>query len=107
VAKRKVEGEVNKSQEIRAILAQNPKTPAKTIVDQLAAKNIKVAANLVYLIKSKEFKRARRARRAEAVEANRKAGIANPVEIIRDIRRCAEKAGGMKHLRELVELLAQ
>jgi hypothetical protein len=107
VAKRSSANGVNKSAAIREIFKQNPKTPAKEVVSQLADKNIEVNANLVYLIKSKMSKKVRRERRAQAVEANRKAGLANPVELIRDIHRCAEKAGGMKHLKELIELLTQ
>jgi hypothetical protein len=105
VAKRRSEGGVNKSEAIREILAQNPKIPVRELVAQLGQRGIKVNPNLVYLIKSKQSKKVRRQRRMQAVEANRQAGISNPVELIRDLRGVAEKAGGMKRLKELVDLL--
>ncbi len=105
MAKRRPAGGVNKSAAIREVLLQNSKIPVKDLVALLAERGIKVNPNLVYLIKSKSFKRARRERRLQAVEANRKAGISNPVELIRDLRKVAEKAGGMKRLKELVDLL--
>jgi len=96
---------VNKSEAIREILAQDPKTPVKDIVATLSQRGIKVNPNLVYLIKSKRSHRAKRESRLRAVEANRKAGLANPVELILEVRKVAEKAGGMRHLKELVDML--
>ena len=104
MAKRKTNG-VNKSEEIRAILSKNPKLTVKEIVALLAQRNIPVNPNLVYYIKGKTSKKAKRENRRLAVEASAKAGLANPVELIREVRRVAEKAGGMKHLKELVDML--
>jgi hypothetical protein len=105
VAKRR-KGGVNKSQAIREILAQSPKSPVKEIVAQLGQRGIEVNPNLVYLIKSKRSQKAKRENRLRAVEANRMAGLANPVELILEVRKVAEKAGGMRHLKELVDMLA-
>ena len=106
MAKRKRNG-VNKSEAIREILAQSPKSQVKEIVALLKQRGITVNPNLVYLIKSKRSQKAKRENRLAAVEANRKAGLANPVELIMEVRKVAEKAGGMRHLKELVDMLAQ
>jgi hypothetical protein len=106
VAKRKRNG-VNKSEAIREILAHSPKSQVKEIVALLSQRGITVNPNLVYLIKSKRSQKAKRENRLAAVEANRKAGLANPVELIMEVRKVAEKAGGMRHLKELVDMLAQ
>ena len=97
VAKRRKDG-VNKSQAIRDILAQTPKSPVKEIVAQLGQRGVEVNPNLVYLIKSKRRHKTKRENRLRAVEANRKAGLANPVELILEVRKVGEKAGGMGHL---------
>jgi hypothetical protein len=98
---------VNKSAAIRTILEKNPKTPVKEIVTTLDGQGIKVHPNLVYLIKSKSKQKTKRARRQRAVEATAKVGVANPVELILEVRKVAEKAGGIRHLKKLVDLLAE
>ena len=98
---------VNKSAAIRAILEKNPKTPVKEIVTTLDGQGIKVHPNLVYLIKSKSKQKTKRARRQRVVEATEKVGVANPVELILEVRKVAEKAGGIRHLKKLVDLLAE
>jgi hypothetical protein len=103
-------GGVNKSATIREILNRNPKTTVKEIVSACAERGITVQPNLVYLIKSKmkdKTHRAKRQRAAEAVQANEKAGFATPVQLIVQVRGLAQKAGGMKHLKQLVDLLAE
>src|SRR5262249_3832483 len=97
---------VNKSAEVRAILAKEPKTPVKEIVATLAARGLKISPNLVYLIKSKSKSKARRARRQQAMAMSASAGIANPVQLILEVRQLAGKAGGIKHLKALVDVLA-
>jgi hypothetical protein len=106
VAKRKKDG-INKSEAIREILAQTPKSPVKEIVAQLGQRGVKVNPNLVYLIRSKRSQKKKRENRLRAVEANRMAGLANPVELILEVSKVAAKAGGMRHLKELVDMLAQ
>jgi hypothetical protein len=98
---------VNKSAAIRTILEKNPKTPVKEIVSTLDGQGIKVHPNLVYLIKSQTKQKAKRAKRKQAVEATQRAGIANPVELILEVRKVAEKAGGIRQLKKLVDLLAE
>jgi hypothetical protein len=98
---------VNKSAEVRAILAKDPKTPVKEIVEVLGQRGIKLHPNLVYLIKSKMKHKTHREKRQRAVEATERAGFANPVQLILEVRKLAEKTGGMRHLKQLVDLLAE
>ena len=108
MAKRKTnQGETTKSDAVREMLTNNPKTPVKEIVSGLDQRGIKVSPNWVYFVKSKMKRKTRREKRQRAVEASREAGFASPVELILEVRRLAEKAGGMRHLKELVDLLAE
>jgi hypothetical protein len=52
--------EVNKVEEIRKILASNPKIPAKEVLSTLADKGITVAASLVYFVKGKVMSESRK-----------------------------------------------
>jgi hypothetical protein len=108
MAKKKANGSgINKSALIREILSKNPKIKVKEVVALLAQRKIEVNPNLVYMIKSKRSRRTRKEKRKLAVEATRTAGFANPVQLIMEVRSVAEKAGGMRHLKQLIDLLAQ
>lgn len=98
---------VNKSSEIRAILEKNPKTPAKEIVATLSAKGIKVSQNLIYLIKAKTGAKRRKAKRQKAVAAGKSAGMTNPVQLVLRVRSLATEAGGIRNLKQLVDVLAE
>ena len=98
---------VNKSAEVRAILARDSHTPVRDIVANLAQRGIKIHPNLVYLIKSKARAGRRKQKRQKALENSKSLGIADPVELILEARRLAEKAGGMRHLKQLVDVLAE
>ena len=97
---------VNKSQMIREILSKNPHTKVSEVVAQLAQQKITVNPNLVYMVKTKGRRKAKRAKRKLVLEATKTAGFINPVQLIVEVRALAEKAGGMRHLKQLVELLA-
>lgn len=73
----------------------------------LAQRKIEVNPNLIYMIKSKRTRRTRKEKRKQAVEATRTAGSANPVQLIMDVISVAERAGGMRRLKQLIDLLAQ
>jgi hypothetical protein len=108
MAKRSVNKEgINKSASIRELLKENPNAPVKEIVTILGERGIKVSANLVYLLKSKMKQKTRQAKRQRAVVASQKAGLADPVQLIVEVRRLAEKAGGIRRVKELVDLLAE
>jgi hypothetical protein len=98
---------IKKSASIRELLKENPKASVKEIVSILGDRGIKVSANLVYLLKSKMKQKTRRAKRQRAVDASQKVGIADPVKLIVEVRRLAEKAGGIRRLKELMDLLAE
>jgi arginine repressor len=105
MAKRK--GGESKSQAIRDMLADDPHAKTAEIVSALGAKGIKVSQNLVYLIKSKSREKKRRAKRQKAVAASRNSGHTDPVALVVEVRHLAVKAGGMKRLKELVDILAE
>jgi hypothetical protein len=107
MAKKKAKGSgINKSALIREILSKNPKIKVKEVVAQLAQRKIVVNPNLVYMIKSRRSRRVRKEKQKLAVEATRTAGSANPVQLIMAVRAVAEKAGGMRYLKQLIDLLA-
>src|SRR5262245_57729573 len=106
MAKRKSNQEgINKSAAIREILAKNPHTPVREIISSLDQRGITVHPNLVYLIKSKAKARRGRQKRQRALENSREMGIANPVELILAVRQLSAKAGGIRHLKQLVDVL--
>jgi hypothetical protein len=70
-------------------------------------RGIHIHPNLVYLIKSKVKATRRKQKREKVLENSKSLGIANPVELILEVRQVAEKAGGMRHLKQLVDVLAE
>jgi hypothetical protein len=73
----------------------------------LDQRGIRIHPNLVYLIKSKVRAGRRKQRRDKALANSKDLGIANPVELILEARKLAAKAGGMRHLKQLVDVLAE
>jgi hypothetical protein len=106
VAKANRDG-VNKSEAIREVLAQDRNTPTKDVIATLGQRGIRVSHNLVYLVKSKSRAKRQKAKRQKALENSQELGIANPVELILEVRRLSEKSGGIKHLKKLVDVLAE
>jgi DNA-binding winged helix-turn-helix (wHTH) protein len=107
MAKAKAQKKVNKSAAIRDALQANPKAKAQEIVAALAGKGIKVTIPLVYYIRSHSRKKKRRQKREAAVSASRAAGLSNPVQAVIKVRALASEIGGMKNLKQLVELLSE
>jgi arginine repressor len=99
--------EVNKSQAIRDILEKNPKMPNKEIVATLAQQGIKVSDTYVYMIKGKAHTRKQKAKRQKAIQAGNESGVVNPVELIVGVRQLAAAAGGIRKLKQLVDILAE
>ena len=97
----------NKSQAIRDMLAANPKAKVKDIVDAMGKKGLKVSPNLVYFLKAKGKAKKRRIKRQKAVAAGSAAGHIDAVGLVMDVRHLAVKAGGMKRLKELVDILSE
>jgi hypothetical protein len=98
---------INKAQAIRDYFGQNPKATNKEVMEGLGQKGIKVSYNQVYFIKMKGKAKKRKANRAKAVGASKLLGVANPVELILQVRHLASSAGGIKHLKLLVDALAE
>jgi hypothetical protein len=100
-------GEVNKSAAIREPLEKDPKTTTKDIVTALAQRKITVRPHLVYLLKSQMKAKRRRQKRQQVVENGKQMGIANPVQLILEVRGLSAKAGGIRRLKQLVDALAE
>ena len=66
-----------------------------------------MAPSLIYFVKSKANQKKRKARRALAEETSRQAGAINPLELIIRVKDLARELGGMKSLKQLVDLLAE
>jgi hypothetical protein len=98
---------VNKSQAIRDLFAVNPKADSKTVIAQLAEKGIKVSPTMVYYVRSKQKLANRKAKRERVAESSRQTGIKNPVELVLRVKDLAREVGGIKSLKQLVDLLAE
>lgn len=98
----KAENKVNKSQVIRDVLAADPKADYKTVIDRAAEKGAKVSQTMVYYVRSKLGQAARKAKREQAATASR-----NPVELVGRVKTLANEVGGIKQLKQLVDLLAE
>src|SRR5690242_1154072 len=101
------DGQVNKSDAVREHLAQYPKAKSSEIVAALAERGIKVAPSLIYFVKSKQRHAKRKAKRAAGVESSRRSGAADPVEVVLRVKDLAKELGGIKNLKQLVDLLAE
>ena len=88
---------------IREVLSQNPSMTNAEVQAALAQKGIKVSYNQVYFVKMK----GKAKRRQTAVKASRAAGVSNPVGAVLKVRALASEVGGMKSLKQLVDLLAE
>jgi hypothetical protein len=99
--------EVNKSAAVREALGKNPNSPVKEIVSALAAQGIKVSDNLVYGIKSQMKSKKGSQKHHQAPKAIRTEVVVNPVVLIREVKKLANQAGGLGHLKQLVDVLAE
>src|SRR5205807_9036284 len=97
----------SKSGQIREILTGNPNTPSKEIIQTLAQRGVKVQPSLVYMVKSQMKRRKRKLARQRATEAGARAGMAGPVELVVRVKRLAGEAGGLKNLKQLVDVMAE
>ena len=98
---------VNKSEAVRGVLAQTPKATSKEVIAQLAEKGIRVTPTMVYYVRSKLKLAKRRAKRERVAESSRKTAAKNPVELVLRVKDLAREVGGIKHLKQLVDLLAE
>ena len=92
---------VKKSDAIREAISQNPRMKVMEVVKHLADKGIKVLPNHVYSIRGKKPKRGRPV--GTSPSSN---GLAtSPVKAIQDVKSFAQKFGGMRGLKQLVDEL--
>ncbi len=99
-------GKVNKSQAIRDLFAEDPKMDSKTVMARLAEKNIKVSPAMVYFVRSK-MKQAKRRAKRERVAASSAPLSRNPAELVLRVKALAREVGGMKILKQLVDVLTE
>jgi hypothetical protein len=98
---------VNKSAAVREALSARPEATAKEIMGDLAQKGIKVEPSLVYFIRAKLRHKVKKQKRQRIIEGTKKAGIVDPVKLILQVKSLAQDAGGIKHLKQLVDALAE
>jgi hypothetical protein len=103
---------VNKSEEVRTVLAATPAASAKEVVATLKQKGIDVSENLVYGIKQDLAKKAQKAKatvkaavpaKIAAPSSNGRLGVGASIALIKTT---AEKVGGWSALKEIVDALA-
>jgi thioredoxin-like negative regulator of GroEL len=97
----------NRSQAIREALAENPHAGSREIVTQLAKKGIKVSATLVYYVRSKQNQQKRRQKYERVALASRATAATNPVALVLRVKELSREVGGIRHLKQLVDLLAE
>ena len=98
---------VNKSEAIRGVLATNAKLTTREIIAKLAEKGVKVTPTMVYFIRSKQKQAGRKDRRDRATESSRLSGARNPIELVARVKDLAREVGGIRNLKQLVDLLAE
>lgn len=103
----------NKSQAIRDLLTQKPKTSVQEVISTLAAQGIDVKKGLVYMVKnSMQSKKRREAKETATVAIKENAttssdGSGDALKMIKQVRGLAAELGGMKNLKALVEALSE
>jgi hypothetical protein len=111
MAKSKADGggdaKINKSAAIRDMIAQQPQARSKEIIALLGAKGVKVRPTLVYYIKSKEKHRMWQEKRRRATASSQNSGASSPVQLIIKVKDLAREAGGIRYLKQLVDILAE
>ena len=100
-------GKVNKSQAVRDFLAEHPKADSKAVIAGLEEKGVRVSPTMVYYVRSKLKQASRRAKRERVAESSRQSGAKNPVELVLRVKNLAREVGGIRHLKQLVDLLAE
>lgn len=101
------EQRVNKSEAIRAALAAYPKLPTRELIAKISESGVKVTPTMVYFIRSKQKQAGRKDRRDRAAESSRLSGARNPIELVSRVKELAREVGGIRNLKQLVDLLAE
>lgn len=101
------DGKVNRSQAVRDFLAENPGADSQAIIAGLGGKGIKVTPTMVYYVRSKLRHAKRKDKRDRAAAASRLTTARDPVELVSRVKDLAREVGGLKNLKQLVDLLAE
>lgn len=97
----------NKSQAIREAFAADPRADSKTVIARVAEKGLTVTPTMVYYIRSKMGQASRKAKRDRVAASSRGMAAANPVDLVIRVKDLAREVGGIAHLKQLVDLLAE
>ena len=100
-------GKVSKAEMIRQVVRENPRMKGRDVVATLAKQGVKVHPNHVYLVKSHMKRRGRRMKQERVATTTRGAGITDPTKAVMEVKALAEKLGGMRHLKALVDVLSE
>jgi hypothetical protein len=100
-------GKVNKSQAIRDLFAQDPKMESKAVIDKLAEGGVRVSPTMVYYVRSKLKQARRKVKRDRVAASSRMTAVKDPVELVLRVKDLAREVGGIRHLKQLVDLLAE
>lgn len=95
----------NLSQKVRDYLKANRKAKAKEVVEALAKQGITVQEGLVYAVKGKIKGRKKRRLAAVAIATPGSNGQLDALTLIKKTKELAAQAGGMKKLKDLLEIL--
>lgn len=93
----------HKTRAARELLEKNPRMKVREVVETLAAQGITITPNLVYNLKST----GRRRRRRGAVRETARQANVNPAQIVIKLKELAAMIGGLRHLKQLVDALAE
>jgi hypothetical protein len=66
-----------------------------------------VQPSLVYFIRGRQRHLDRKLRREKATDSAERAGLANPIDLVLKTKALAREAGGIAHLKQLVDVLAE
>jgi hypothetical protein len=97
----------NKADMVREILAHNPKATVKEVQKMMAERGLTVSENHVYFIRSKLRDQKNRRKRAAAAETTRATGMPNPATAVSKVKALARELGGLRNLKQLVDVLAE
>jgi hypothetical protein len=111
MAKQKPKSELNKSQTLRDLLAENPNLSYPEASGTLAEKGINLTKGLFYLVrggmKSKKRKTKEKVAQGTATAIPSSNGADDALATIKQIKGLATELGGMKQLKALVEALSE
>jgi hypothetical protein len=100
--------DVNKSEEIRALLRANRKMKAKDVVATLAERGISVSEGLVYFTKGRmRGRRGRKAKMEKMASAVKNTTGGDALATLMKIKTLANDLGGLKKLKALVDALSE